>query len=327
MRRPLASLPVAAPQPGDGRADDRRRPLTERRSVHRAELADRRADPERRAGREPDRRAAPTAEPTPSQPPEPPPNPHRRPPADPPRPEPDPDVRRAAPPSPTRAPRPRPTPAAKPAAGEPATDTKGRPIAAGRYIVILDATADTAAVITRHGKRDGIKADRSFERVRAFAAKLDAGQRRALQADPSVVAVVPDEVIGITAQTNPTGVSRVGARRSATANIDTSTTARERGRRHRRHGRRHAPGPERRRRRQLLDERPQRGGTRTATERMSPAPSPPSTTRPASSASRPAPASGRYGSSTPTATGCCRGTSAASIGSSPSATRSTPADP
>ena len=51
MRRPLASLPLlAAPQPGDGHPVDRRGPLTERRSVPRAEpAANDRADPERRA--------------------------------------------------------------------------------------------------------------------------------------------------------------------------------------------------------------------------------------------------------------------------------------
>ena len=63
----------------------------------------------------------------------------------------------------------------------------------GRGMTSWDA--DTAGVISRHGKRDGIKADRKFERVRAFSAKLDAGQREALLSDPSVVAVVPDEVI------------------------------------------------------------------------------------------------------------------------------------
>ncbi len=113
------------------------------------------------------------------------------------------------------------TPAAAPAADEPATDAKGRPIAAGRYIVILSSTADTAAVITWHRQREGINADRRFERaVRAFSAKLDAKQRRALQSDPSVVAVVPDEVIGLAAQTTPNGVERVGTRDSATANIN-----------------------------------------------------------------------------------------------------------
>ena len=113
-----------------------------------------------------------------------------------------------------------PTPAAA-AAAEPTTDAAGRPSVAGRYIVILSETADTAGVIARHGKSDGVKADRKFDRVRAFAAKLDTKQRRALLSDANVVAVVPDEVISITAQTNPTGVLRVGARLSTEADIDT----------------------------------------------------------------------------------------------------------
>ena len=114
-----------------------------------------------------------------------------------------------------------PTPAAEPTAAEATTDLQGRPIAAGRYIVVLSAGADTTGVITRHRQRDGIKADRKFERaIHAFTAKLDGGQRRALLSDPNVVAVVPDEVIGITAQINPTGVSRVGARLSPVAKID-----------------------------------------------------------------------------------------------------------
>jgi subtilisin family serine protease len=126
---------------------------------------------------------------------------------------------------PSSAPEPSPTPKpkaqAKPTSGDPTTDKDGRPIAAGRYIVILSGTADTAGVISRHGKQDGITADRKFDRLRAFSAKLDAGQRKALVADPSVVAVVPDEVIEVTGQVNPTGVSRVGARLSPAADIDT----------------------------------------------------------------------------------------------------------
>jgi subtilisin family serine protease len=124
---------------------------------------------------------------------------------------------------PTAAPEPTPSPdpKAKPSSGEPVTDKDGRPIAAGRYIVILSGTADTASVISRHGKGEGIKADRKFDRVRAFAAKLDAAQRTALLSDPSVAAVVPDEVIQVTGQVNPTGVSRVGARLSPVADIDT----------------------------------------------------------------------------------------------------------
>ncbi len=86
---------------------------------------------------------------------------------------------------------------------------------------MLENTADTAGVVARHGRHDGVRADRRFERaIRGFTARLDAGQRRALLADPSVVAVVPDEVIELAGQVNPTGVSRVGARQSDVAGID-----------------------------------------------------------------------------------------------------------
>ncbi len=67
---------------------------------------------------------------------------------------------------PSLAPEPSPTikPKAKPTTSEPATDKDGRPIAAGRYIVMLSGSAaNTAGVIARHGKRDGIKADRRFD--------------------------------------------------------------------------------------------------------------------------------------------------------------------
>jgi subtilisin len=213
MRRPLASLPVS---------------LLLTLAMVVPTIA---ADPQASAEASIEPSATPSAEPTPTAEPDPTPSPD---PTAEPTPDADPTTEPIATfePTPTADPAvPAPTataeparkakPAAAPAAGEPATDSKGRPIAAGRYIVILSPTADTDAVITNHRQRDGIKADRRFERaVRAFSAKLDAKQRRALQADPNVVAVVPDEVIGITAQTTPTGVSRVGARRSATANID-----------------------------------------------------------------------------------------------------------
>lgn len=118
---------------------------------------------------------------------------------------------------PTQASKPR---AAKPATTEPGTDVAGRPIATGRYIVILKPTTDTAALVTRHTQRDGIKADRRFDRVHAFAANLDPKQRKALEADPNVASIVPDEVIQATGQVYPTGISRVGARLSPAAKID-----------------------------------------------------------------------------------------------------------
>ena len=103
----------------------------------------------------------------------------------------------------------------------PATDAEGRPDPTGRYIVMLAAGADPRAVLDRHAARDKIKADRSFAKaLRGFTAKLTSAQRRALLADPSVVAVVPDEVVQLAAQRIPTGVSRVGGRSNTIADID-----------------------------------------------------------------------------------------------------------
>ncbi len=95
------------------------------------------------------------------------------------------------------------------------------PDATGRYIVMLRGGSDTTAVIDRAGKRDGVRADRKFSKaMRGFAAKLDPKQKRDLVADPNVIAVVPDEVVSLTGQTVPTGVSRIGGRLNPIAKID-----------------------------------------------------------------------------------------------------------
>ena len=126
----------------------------------------------------------------------------------------------AAAPERTPAPRaPRPSPKSKPVA--PSVDSAGRPIASGRYIVMLATDADTTKVLSRHRTREGTVAERSFKHAfRGFTARLDKAQRAALLADPTVVAVVPDEVIEITAQTLPTGVSRVGTTSSRLSRIN-----------------------------------------------------------------------------------------------------------
>ena len=131
-------------------------------------------------------------------------------------------------PTPTADPTPTPTPTADPAPttltpSKAATrdDTHGRPDPAGRYIVVLKTGADAKAVETRHRQREGTKATRTFDRaIHGFTASLDSAQRRALAADPNVLAVVPDEVIELAGQTTPTGVSRVGAKYSSTAAIN-----------------------------------------------------------------------------------------------------------
>jgi subtilisin family serine protease len=103
----------------------------------------------------------------------------------------------------------------------PSVDSAGRPIAAGRYIVVLAGDADTTKVLSTHRSREGTMAERAFKHAfRGFTARLDKTQRAALLADPKVLAVVPDEVIEITAQSMPTGVSRVGATTSALSRIN-----------------------------------------------------------------------------------------------------------
>ncbi|HET9758090.1 MAG TPA: S8 family serine peptidase, partial [Candidatus Limnocylindrales bacterium] len=171
------------------------------------------------------------AEPTPSSEPIAPPEPT---PVAEPTPAPEPTPGPISDPSPTPDPTPAPDPAPVVAPSESAApnatgksapetlvDAKGRPIATGRYIVVLADSADTTKVLTRHRQREGTRADRSFKHAfRGFTARLDTLQRRALLADPSVKAVVPDEVISIAAQTTPTGVSRVGTLQSSLANVN-----------------------------------------------------------------------------------------------------------
>ena len=75
--------------------------------------------------------------------------------------------------------------------------------------------------MSRARLRAHVKADQTYTRsVRGFAARLDRAQRATLLADPSVSAIVPDGVVQLTAQTVPTGVSRVGGRQSDIAAID-----------------------------------------------------------------------------------------------------------
>ena len=108
------------------------------------------------------------------------------------------------------------------AGAEPDVDeTRGRPDPKGRFIVILEGDADTGDVVERLAKRKGVKAERSFEKaIRGFTARLTPAQRTALEADSSVVAVVPDEVIEVAAQTTPTGVARIGTKANPVAKID-----------------------------------------------------------------------------------------------------------
>ncbi len=109
-----------------------------------------------------------------------------------------------------------------PAPAEPsAAKPNGGLDATGRFIVVLKASTNTTAKVKGVANRAAVRADRTFIRAfRGFTASLDAGQRRALLRDPNVVAVVPDEIVHLAAQTIPTGVSRIGAKKSLVADIN-----------------------------------------------------------------------------------------------------------
>jgi subtilisin family serine protease len=92
---------------------------------------------------------------------------------------------------------------------------------AGRWIVLLEPGADPRAIADRQGRRIGFSADRTFRTVvRGYAARLSSAQVDGLRRDPAVAAVVPDEPIELTAQSVPTGISRIGATRNPIAAID-----------------------------------------------------------------------------------------------------------
>jgi subtilisin family serine protease len=98
---------------------------------------------------------------------------------------------------------------------------KTKPLsAAGHYIVVLkDGRTVTGA--TGRAARLGVTADRTFKHaVKGYSARLDADQLAALEADPDVDEVFEDEVISMTAQSNPTGVRRINGKESLVAQID-----------------------------------------------------------------------------------------------------------
>ena len=272
----LVALPVVAPA-------TRRRARSRRPSSRAGRRRRRRADPDPPADRahRADRRADAPAEPTP--PPDPSPAPGRRPPTPTPR-------------HGTGRPRPR----------APVDGARTRPA----------ATSSCSASGDRHrGRRRPARPQarrrqgrphlhKSVPRLRRQARREAASATS--QADPNVVAVVPDEVVQLDGADHPD--RRLARRRPAAttvaeidgidqrvdadvAIVDTGIAA--------------APGPQRRRRLQLLDDRTARpGATRTTTAPTWPAPSARSTTASASSASPRARACGASRSSTTTATAC-----------------------
>src|SRR5262245_28176851 len=89
-----------------------------------------------------------------------------------------------------------------------------------RYIVVLDNGVDLASTVTRQ-KRLGARVERTFRTAfHGYVATLTSAQRQRLAADPSVQAIVPDEIVELTAQHVPTGIRRIKATASDAALIN-----------------------------------------------------------------------------------------------------------
>jgi len=102
--------------------------------------------------------------------------------------------------------------------------------ASDRWIVVMrDGTglsaANSLAVAGSRASALGIRQDRVFNgTIRGYSARLTNAQLSLLRADPRVESVVPDDIISLTGQTDPTGVRRVFGAYNPIAGIDGKDT-------------------------------------------------------------------------------------------------------
>jgi subtilisin family serine protease len=91
----------------------------------------------------------------------------------------------------------------------------------GQYIVLLApgprVNANVSAVASDMGRAYGLRVSHVYEyAVSGFAARVPAARLEKLKADPRVLAVEPDRVFTIQAQTMPTGINRIDGELSST---------------------------------------------------------------------------------------------------------------
>ncbi|HEX6968146.1 MAG TPA: S8 family serine peptidase [Micromonosporaceae bacterium] len=93
--------------------------------------------------------------------------------------------------------------------------------ATGGYIVVLRDTASPSAVSAAHAQTHGVSVSHVYQHaLRGYAAKMSATAAARIAKDSRVLFVQPDGVVTATAQTMPTGIDRIDAELSPTANID-----------------------------------------------------------------------------------------------------------
>ena len=96
-----------------------------------------------------------------------------------------------------------------------------RPTALGNYIVVLDGDAPAARIANEHAQSYAARVTHVYQQaLRGYAARMSPAEAARVARDPRVQWVQPDRVMRTTAQTTPTGIDRVEADRSPTAQID-----------------------------------------------------------------------------------------------------------
>ncbi len=92
---------------------------------------------------------------------------------------------------------------------------------AGRYIVVLRASADAPTVAAQHARSHGVEVSHVYEHaLRGYAARLSGPAAARIAGDSRVAYVERDLPVRALAQVLPTGVDRIDAELSPTARID-----------------------------------------------------------------------------------------------------------
>jgi len=93
-----------------------------------------------------------------------------------------------------------------------------------QYIVTLQPGVQPVEKARRVAAEDGAAVRHVYgAAVRGFSARLTPARLKRLQADPQVASIVPDTIVSIQAQGNPTGIRRAEADRNGLADIGTGT--------------------------------------------------------------------------------------------------------
>ena len=102
-----------------------------------------------------------------------------------------------------------------------AVEKSGAQAVPGRYIVVLRDDANARNVAEEHSRRLSAEVSSIYEHaLRGYAAKIPSARLSEVKSDPRVLFVQPDSTAVAFGQTTPTGVDRIDAEKSPTAQIN-----------------------------------------------------------------------------------------------------------